>query len=80
MGEALIVTTEPPYCLADTLVLISFHEVDLLVLSQHQIHANEKYEVGAKSWTSAVATVLGSKLYMHAVHQSGAATAGGASS
>ncbi|MFS7968441.1 hypothetical protein Hanom_Chr09g00797471 [Helianthus anomalus] len=49
MGETVIVTKEQAYRLADTLDLISFHEEDIMVLSEHQIHTHEKYDVCAKS-------------------------------
>ncbi|MFS7919057.1 hypothetical protein Hanom_Chr03g00208431 [Helianthus anomalus] len=62
MGEAVTVTEEAPYYLADTSYLISFQEEDLDVLSRNQIRTNEKYEICAKSWTSAVANVIGAKL------------------
>ncbi|MFS7910658.1 hypothetical protein Hanom_Chr02g00108811 [Helianthus anomalus] len=37
---------------------MSFHEEDILVLTEHQIRTNEKYEECAKSWTSVATNIL----------------------
>ncbi|MFS8008871.1 hypothetical protein Hanom_Chr14g01277991 [Helianthus anomalus] len=47
MGEAVVVTKESAYRLADTLELISFHEENIKVLNENQIRTNEQLYVDA---------------------------------
>ncbi|MFS7986618.1 hypothetical protein Hanom_Chr11g01012461 [Helianthus anomalus] len=37
---------------------MSFHEEDVLILTNHQICTNEKYEECVKAWTSVAANKL----------------------
>ncbi|MFS7926862.1 hypothetical protein Hanom_Chr04g00302091 [Helianthus anomalus] len=37
---------------------MSSHEEDIMVLSNHQIRTNDKYEECAKEWTSVAANIL----------------------
>ncbi|MFS7946754.1 hypothetical protein Hanom_Chr06g00540031 [Helianthus anomalus] len=66
MVEVAIVTKENSIRLVDTPDLISFHEEDIKILGQHQIRTNEQYETCAKSWTSAVVNMTGSRLFVDA--------------
>ncbi|MFS7985026.1 hypothetical protein Hanom_Chr11g00993491 [Helianthus anomalus] len=80
MGEAMIIIVESAYHLGDMLDLISFHEEDIQILNQNQICTNEQYEVFAKSWTSDVVNVIGSRLYVVATPLTGGSATGGPSS
>ncbi|MFS8007689.1 hypothetical protein Hanom_Chr14g01264021 [Helianthus anomalus] len=42
---------------------MSFHEEDIMVLSQSQIRTNVQYEECAKSWTNAVGNIIRSHLF-----------------
>ncbi|MFS7968295.1 hypothetical protein Hanom_Chr09g00795771 [Helianthus anomalus] len=42
---------------------MSFHEEDILVLGQNQIHTNDQYEACAKSWTGAVGNIIRNRLF-----------------
>ncbi|MFS7954096.1 hypothetical protein Hanom_Chr07g00626301 [Helianthus anomalus] len=43
--------------------LMSFHEEDILVLTNQQIRCHEKYEVCGKEWTTSVANILKNLLF-----------------
>ncbi|KAM0043277.1 hypothetical protein Hdeb2414_s0010g00339371 [Helianthus debilis subsp. tardiflorus] len=58
MVEAVIVTKEQSIRIPNSYDLMSFHEEDVLILTNHQIRTNEKYEEYAKAWTSAAANIL----------------------
>ncbi|MFS7937185.1 hypothetical protein Hanom_Chr05g00424671 [Helianthus anomalus] len=79
MAEAVIVTEENSFWLADTLDLISFHEEDIKILSEHQIRTNKQYEMFAKSWTSAALNVIGSRLFVDVAPMFGGNAPGGPS-
>ncbi|MFS7919541.1 hypothetical protein Hanom_Chr03g00213851 [Helianthus anomalus] len=63
MAEAAIVTEEQLIGIPDTFDPTSFHEEDILVLNQHQIRTNNKYEECAKSWTDAVTNIVRNRLF-----------------
>ncbi|MFS7977596.1 hypothetical protein Hanom_Chr10g00905881 [Helianthus anomalus] len=48
-----------------------FHEEDVLILTNHQIRTNEKYEECAKAWTSAAANILMHHLFAPYQEQGG---------
>ncbi|MFS8008262.1 hypothetical protein Hanom_Chr14g01270601 [Helianthus anomalus] len=56
MAEAVIVTQEQSIQIPNSYDLMSFHEEDIVVLSNHQ-SCNDKYEVCAKEWTSDAANI-----------------------
>ncbi|KAF5783129.1 hypothetical protein HanXRQr2_Chr11g0504321 [Helianthus annuus] len=58
LAEAVIVTEEQSIQIPNSYDLMSFHEEDILILSNHHIQTPEKYEECAKSWTSAAANIL----------------------
>ncbi|MFS7968769.1 hypothetical protein Hanom_Chr09g00801401 [Helianthus anomalus] len=58
MAEAVIVTEEQSIRIPNSNDLMSFHEEDVLILTNHQIRTNEKYEECGKAWTSAAANIL----------------------
>ncbi|KAJ0786353.1 hypothetical protein HanOQP8_Chr02g0054471 [Helianthus annuus] len=58
MAEAFIVTEEQSIRIPNSYDLMSFHEEDVLILTNHQIRTNEKYEGYAKAWISADANIL----------------------
>ncbi|MFS7964893.1 hypothetical protein Hanom_Chr08g00755711 [Helianthus anomalus] len=58
MPEVVIVTEEQSIWIANSYDLMSFHEEDVLILTNHHIRTNEKYEECAKAWTSVVANIL----------------------
>ncbi|KAJ0618633.1 hypothetical protein HanHA89_Chr02g0055671 [Helianthus annuus] len=67
MAEAMIVTQEQSIRILNSYDLMSFHEEDIVVLSNHQIHCNEKYEACGKEWTTAAANILRHRLFAEPV-------------
>ncbi|MFS7999318.1 hypothetical protein Hanom_Chr12g01164661 [Helianthus anomalus] len=63
MAETVTVTQEQSIRIRDTLDLMIFHEEDILILNQHQIRTNDRYEECAKSWTSAVGNIVMNRLF-----------------
>ncbi|MFS8034462.1 hypothetical protein Hanom_Chr17g01581401 [Helianthus anomalus] len=50
---------------------MSFHEEDIIVLNNHQIQTNEKYEEWAKAWISVAANILTNRLFTPEEEQGG---------
>ncbi|KAJ0804369.1 hypothetical protein HanPI659440_Chr02g0037241 [Helianthus annuus] len=71
MVEAAIVTEEQSIRIPNLYNLMSFHEEDIMVLNNHQIQTNEKYEECAKAWTSAAANILMNRLFALEEEQGG---------
>ncbi|MFS7998863.1 hypothetical protein Hanom_Chr12g01159031 [Helianthus anomalus] len=63
MAKAVIVTQEQSIRIPDMLDLMSFHVEDILILNLHQIHTNDRYEEGAKSWTGVVGNIVRNCLF-----------------
>ncbi|KAJ0524348.1 hypothetical protein HanRHA438_Chr09g0374041 [Helianthus annuus] len=62
-GQAVIVSDNVEYKFLDTRDLMCFGENDIKFLEKTQIKSDPQYEVCAKSWTGAVAQILGFKLW-----------------
>ncbi|KAJ0603654.1 hypothetical protein HanHA300_Chr02g0040731 [Helianthus annuus] len=71
MAEDGIVTEEQSIRIPNSYDLMSFHEEDIMVLNNHQIQTNEKYEECAKAWTSAAANILMNRLFAPKEEQGG---------
>ncbi|KAJ0813540.1 hypothetical protein HanPSC8_Chr17g0774591 [Helianthus annuus] len=63
MAEAAIDIEEQSIRIPNSYDLMSFHEEDILVLANHQIQTNEKYEECAKAWTSAAINIINHRLF-----------------
>ncbi|MFS8008280.1 hypothetical protein Hanom_Chr14g01270821 [Helianthus anomalus] len=63
MAEAVIVTQEQSIQIPNSYDLMSFHEEDIPIISNHQIRCNDKYDVCAKEWTSVAANILRHHLF-----------------
>ncbi|KAJ0749929.1 hypothetical protein HanPSC8_Chr05g0203131 [Helianthus annuus] len=63
MAEAVIVTEEQAIRIPNSYDLMRFHEEDILILSNHQIRTNEKYEECAKAWTSVAVNIINHRLF-----------------
>ncbi|MFS7964882.1 hypothetical protein Hanom_Chr08g00755591 [Helianthus anomalus] len=71
MPEAVIVTEEQSIRIANSYDLMSFHEEDVLILTNHHIRTNKKYEECAKAWTRVVANILMHDLFAPDQEQGG---------
>ncbi|MFS7977594.1 hypothetical protein Hanom_Chr10g00905841 [Helianthus anomalus] len=71
MAEAVIVTEEQSIRIPNSYDLMIFHEEDVLILTNHQIRTNEKYEECAKAWTSVAANILMHHLFAPYQEQGG---------
>ncbi|KAF5809061.1 hypothetical protein HanRHA438_Chr04g0162871 [Helianthus annuus] len=70
-AEAPIVTEEQSTRIPNSYDLVSLHEEDIMVLTNHQIRTNEKYEECAKAWTSAASNILMHHLFAPDQEQGG---------
>ncbi|MFS8021361.1 hypothetical protein Hanom_Chr16g01426531 [Helianthus anomalus] len=71
MAEAAIVTKEQSIRIPNSYDLMSFHEEYIMVLNNHQIQTDEKYEECAKAWTSSAANILMNRLFASEDEQGG---------
>ncbi|MFS7953162.1 hypothetical protein Hanom_Chr07g00615341 [Helianthus anomalus] len=71
MVEAAIFTEDQSIRMGNSYDLMSFHEEDMMVLTNHQIQTNEKYEECAKAWTSAAGNILMNCLFAPEEEQGG---------
>ncbi|MFS7953625.1 hypothetical protein Hanom_Chr07g00620891 [Helianthus anomalus] len=71
MVEAAIVTEEQSIRIPNSYDLMSFHEEDIMVLTNHQIQTNKKYEECAKAWKSVAANILINHLFTQEEEQGG---------
>ena len=62
-GQAVIVCDDAEYRFLDTRDLMCFGENDIKLLAKTQIQSDPEYEICAKSWTGAVAQIMGFKLW-----------------
>ncbi|KAF5809750.1 hypothetical protein HanRHA438_Chr04g0171191 [Helianthus annuus] len=63
IGQAVIVCDNAEYRFLDTRDLMCFGENDIKLLAKTRIQSDPQYEVCAKSWTGAVAQIMGFKLW-----------------
>ncbi|MFS7928256.1 hypothetical protein Hanom_Chr04g00318661 [Helianthus anomalus] len=71
IAEVVIVPEDQSIRIPNSYDLMSFHEEDVLILTNHQIRTNEKYEECAKAWTSVAANILTHHLFAPDQEQGG---------